>query len=104
MIRVESKQNDLNECDDECSIFESESTTSESFLKCCSCNDVWSHEIRIIVGNEEICENCMDIYKTISGLKNKLIKELKIYIYKSMCNKNGNSKIQRKVNFIKCRN
>ena len=31
MIRVESKQNDLNECDDECSIFESESTKNEFF-------------------------------------------------------------------------
>ena len=72
MKRIESIQNDLNECDDETASYASSYASSTSFI-CYCCNEEWSNEMRRIIVREEICTSCIDIYKTISGLKNKII-------------------------------
>jgi len=78
MKRVEYIQNELNECDDECasnaSSYTSSYASSTSFI-CCCCEEEWSNEMRRILGkgNEEICTMCIDIYKTIAGLRNRII-------------------------------
>ena len=75
MIRGESIQNDLNECD-ECASNASSNTSSYAYstsFRCYCCEEEWSNEMRRIIGKEEICTSCIDIYKTIAGLRNKKI-------------------------------
>ena len=65
-------QNDLNECEDETASNASSYASSTNFI-CYCCNEEWSNEMRRIIGKEEICTSCIDIYKIIAGLKNKII-------------------------------
>ena len=72
MKRIETIQNDLNECDDETASNTSSYASSTSFI-CYCCEEEWYDEIRRIIQFKEVCTRCIDIYKTISGLKNKII-------------------------------
>ena len=78
MKRVESIQNELNECvdafGDETASNTSSYASSTSCI-CYCCEEEWSTEMRRILGkgHEEICTRCIDIYKTITGLRNKII-------------------------------
>ena len=52
-------------------IRDDESTTNETCFKYYTCRSVFHYEIRVIIGNEEICENCIEIYEIIAELKNE---------------------------------